>query len=167
MRFMSEIDATGGADAAQSPTRRGRLGLWLTLVALAAASAGGAWYAGLFGAPAADAAAEPVLAPPIYVDIDSNMVVNFQGGGRLRYLQVGVQVMTRDPAAVEALQRHRPMLRNNLIMLFSDQSYEALNSRDGKAALRDAALTEVQGVLGDDYHGPGIEAVYFTSFVMQ
>jgi flagellar FliL protein len=68
---------------------------------------------------------------------------------------------------VEALQAHVPLLRNNLILLFSEQTYETLSSRDGKDALRDAALAEVRGVLPESYQGSGIESVYFTRFVMQ
>jgi flagellar FliL protein len=166
---MSEIDATAADQAEEGASGGGRKGLWLTLLLiLAGAGAGTAWYLGLFGGGDSEAVeVAAVGGPPIYLDIDSNMVVNFQGGGRLRYLQIGVQVMTRDPAAVEALQAHVPLLRNNLILLFSEQTYETLSSRDGKDALRDAALAEVRGVLPESYQGSGIESVYFTRFVMQ
>ena len=165
---MSEVEATGAEVAAeQAGTSGGKGKLLGGLLVLAAAAGGGAWYAGLLGGAEADPAAPAAVQPAIYFDVDDNLVVNFQGGGRMRYLQLGVQVMTRDPAAVEALKRHHPVVRNNLIMLFSEQSYESLSTRDGKAALAEAALAEVQSVLQDDYPGPGVEAVYFTSFVMQ
>lgn len=164
---MSEIDATPADQAEEGASGGGRKGLWLALLLiLAGAGAGAAWFLGLIGG-GDDAEVAAVAGPPIYLDIDSNMVVNFQGGGRLRYLQIGVQVMTRDPDAVEALKAHVPLLRNNLILLFSEQTYETLSSRDGKDALRDAALAEVRGVLPESYQGSGIESVYFTSFVMQ
>jgi flagellar protein FliL len=167
---MSDVNATAEELNEPLPARKG--GLWkamLGVLLLAGLGAAGAWYLGFFDVDGADDAAEAkvVLPPPIYFDVDDNMVVNFQGGGRLRYLQVGVQLMTRDPAAVAALQQHRPVLRNNLIMLFSEQSFETLSSREGKTALQEAALAEVQALLGEDHPGTGVEAVYFTSFVMQ
>lgn len=167
---MSDVNATAEEVGEQPPARKG--GLWKVLLGvllLGGLGAAAAWYLGYFtvGEGDADGEAKVALPPPIYFDVDDNMVVNFQGGGRLRYLQVGVQVMTRDPAAVAALQQHRPVLRNNLIMLFSEQSFETLSSREGKTALQEAALAEVQGLLAGDYQGSGAEAVYFTSFVMQ
>lgn len=164
---MSEVEVTEAEMAQQAPASSGKGKLVILVLLLAAAGGGGAWYAGLLGGTAPETAAQAAVEPAIYFDIDDNLVVNFQGGGRMRYLQIGVQVMTRDPAAVEALKQHRPVVRNNLIMLFSEQSYESLSTREGKSVLADAALAEVQSVLADGYQGPGVEAVYFTSFVMQ
>ena len=52
-------------------------------------------------------------------------------------------------------------------MLFSSQDPQALNTRDGKEKLRDETLSEVQKVLKRETGSPGVENVFFTSFVMQ
>jgi flagellar FliL protein len=165
---MSEIDA--GADEAVQTTAGGgrKKGLLIgvaVLVALCGAGAA-AWFGGLFGSDQAAPEAEPE-APPIYFEVDSNLIVNFEGGGRVRYLQLGVQVMTRDPAVVEILKQHHPVIRNNLIMLFGEQKLETLSSREGKTMLAAAGLAEVQAVVREFYGKPGVEALYFTTFVMQ
>jgi flagellar protein FliL len=155
--------ADGGAAA---PRKRGK-GLLVTVLLLTmAGGGGGAWY--WFGtAASADGVAEVAAAAPIFVEIDSNLIVNFQGGGRMRYLQLGLEVMTRDQRVVDALERNLPVLRDRLILLFSDQSYEAIATREGKEQLREQALAETRSVLPESLADPGVEELYFTNFVMQ
>ncbi|MCC5866881.1 MAG: flagellar basal body-associated FliL family protein [Gammaproteobacteria bacterium] len=159
-------------EAAPAGKARGKGLVWITIVLLlAAGGAGGAWYAGLI--PGTGIANEPADADatdrrqPIYHTLDSNLVVNFRGGSRTRYLQVGIEVMSRDPKAIEALRSHNAVIRNNLIMLLSDQNSDALATREGKENLQREALAEIQAVLQARYGEPGIESLYFTSFVMQ
>ena len=76
--------------------------------------------------------------------------------------------MSRDAAAVESLKSTEPAVRNDLVMLFSGQDNATLMSVDGKEKLRAAALATIRKVI-DSEGGNGrlIEAVYFTSFVIQ
>ena len=86
----------------------------------------------------------------------------------MRFLQIAVQLETRDPATVELLKTNDPVVRNNLLMLFGNQTYAQLATREGKEALRNQALEDVRKVLqGAGGHPERLEAVYFTSFVMQ
>jgi flagellar FliL protein len=159
------IDAVP-AEAGAPPRKRGKLLIGIAVLLLAAGGAG-AWY---FLQPApTDAAVEnaPSAAPPLYFVLDPGLVVNFEGGGRVRYLQLGIELQTRDPRALEALKLHAPVVRNNLILLLSGQSYEQLLTREGKEALRAAALAEVQAVLQERYGSPAVDTLYFTNFVMQ
>ncbi len=108
-------------------------------------------------------------APLSYVPLDPPFVVNFNSGTDtdVRFLQVSVELGTRDPAVADSIKEHRPAIRNNLVMLFSSQDPQALNTRDGKEKLRDETLSEVQKVLKRETGSPGVENVFFTSFVMQ
>ncbi|MCC5863188.1 MAG: flagellar basal body-associated FliL family protein [Gammaproteobacteria bacterium] len=160
--------------AEQPAPKKSRLPLILgVVVLLVGGGAGGAWYAGLLpGGPAAEAdpdAPSVDRRPELYHTLDSNLVVNLRGDGRsrARYLQVGIEVMTRDPQAMAALQTHNAVVRNNLIMLLSDQTQEDLSTREGREALQTAALEEIRAVLSERFGDPGIESLYFTSFVMQ
>jgi len=103
----------------------------------------------------------------LYMDFEQPFVVNFQDEGQLRYLQITVSVMTKNPKVVEELKRHMPLIRNNLVMLFSGQSREGIISRDGKEKIRKEAEAEVQKILKEQTGNPGVKALYFTSFVMQ
>ncbi len=107
------------------------------------------------------------ILPAIYLPIDPAFVVNFASQGKARFLQVTVEVMTRDPLMPDQITLHMPVIRNNLMLLFSSQSYDGVSTLEGKEALREEALEVVQQILEEETGDPGIEAVYFTSFVMQ
>lgn len=114
-----------------------------------------------------DAKAKKAKAPLSYVPMDPPFVVNFSGDTDIRFLQITVEVGTRVPGVIELVKEHRPAIRNALVMLFSSQDPYALNTREGKEALRGEALTEIQRVMKDETGDAGVENVYFTSFVMQ
>lgn len=106
-------------------------------------------------------------APASYLGLDPAFVVNLESGEEAHYLQAEVQLMARDAQALEAAKIHVPLLRNTLLMLFGQQKSADLATRAGKEKLQQAALAEVQKVLTAETGKPVVEAVYFTSFVMQ
>ncbi|MBL8225761.1 MAG: flagellar basal body-associated FliL family protein [Chromatiales bacterium] len=119
---------------------------------------------------AVDADGKPVeapKAPPVYLPLDPPLVASFQDGGQIRFLQVAVELMARDEQVVEQVKTHMPVVRNNLLMMLGGESLATLTSRDGKEALRTRALAEVQRILTDNTGKPGVEDLYFTSFVVQ
>ena len=121
---------------------------------------------GKSSAAKAKAKAEP-KAPPIYQAFDPPLVVSFQEQGSMRFLQVTVEVMGRDEETIKAVQTHMPVIRNNLLNIFSGHGFADLISRDGKDAIRKECLTEVQRILKENTGKPGVEDLYFTSFVVQ
>lgn len=106
-------------------------------------------------------------AAPIYVELGDPFVINFVEGVQIRYLQVKIEAMTRDQVVSEAIKTHLPQIRNNLVMMFSNQDYASLTTAEGKQKIRDQALVEIQNILKEETGNTGAEAVYFTSFVMQ
>ncbi|MCC6301884.1 MAG: flagellar basal body-associated FliL family protein [Gammaproteobacteria bacterium] len=106
-------------------------------------------------------------APPIYVELGEPFVVNFVEGVQIRYLQVKIEAMTRDPVVANAVKTHLPQIRNNLVLMFSNLDYASLTTAEGKQKIRDQALVEIQNILKEETGNTGAEAVYFTSFVMQ
>lgn len=105
--------------------------------------------------------------PAVYIPIDPAFVVNFASQGRARFLQISVEVMTRDPGVPALVELHLPVIRNNLMLLFSSQTYDSVSTLEGKETLREEALAVIQEILESETGDPGVEAVYFTSFVMQ
>jgi flagellar FliL protein len=116
---------------------------------------------------AAGSSAKTEQAPALYLQLDPAFVVNFQDDRALRFLQVGVNVMAHDPVAIQATKDAEPVIRNALLMLFSAQDFTALSNVKGKQKLQADALAEIQRVLKEKIGRPGIDAVYFTSFIMQ
>ncbi len=103
----------------------------------------------------------------IYHAFEPAFVVNFEDKGVVRFLQIGLSVMTYDEAVTASLKQHDPVIRNNLVLLFSSQSFKDLSSREGKEKLRAETLKEIQSVLKKYTDDKGVEEAFFTSFVIQ
>lgn len=141
----------------------------LIVLVIAMGTAAGLYVTGVFdGGSAQPAVSKPVKQkPPIYVPLEPALVVNFDRNGRLGFLQVTVQAMTREESVRGALDQHSPVIRNNLLMLLSSKSYADIADRDGKEALRLEALEEINRILGEQGVAGKVEDLYFTGFVMQ
>lgn len=171
----SAAELTDSPAATAAPVRRGfGLGTLLIAVVVAMAAAGAVAYfffstategEAVDGEAAAETPALPL--PAAYLALDPAFVVNLEDPEVPHYLQVDMQVMSRDPVALETVRVHLPRVRNSLLMLFAQQKTSELASREGKEQLRIAALAEVQKVMQEETGQPVVEAVYFTSFVMQ
>ena len=105
--------------------------------------------------------------PALYHPLEPVFVVNLPPGGRYTMMQVGVQLMTREPDLVEFLEYNNPLIRDQLLTLFGNQKDATLQDRKGKKKLQ-AQMQKVLNKIVVDQGGTGeIEGVYFTSFVMQ
>ncbi len=105
--------------------------------------------------------------PPLFVGLDPAFVVSFKDQSQARFMQVSMELMSRDPEVIEIVDKYKPMLRNNLLLLLSSQKYEDVVTREGKERLLGQALEEVNSTLHNEAGIDGIEAVYFTAFVAQ
>lgn len=115
-------------------------------------------------APEAEKKEEKV---PVYFAFEPPIVVNFKGATGMRFLQVTIEVMTYDPTVVPKIELNMPVIRNNLIFLLSGLSIDDLSTPEGKVKVRADALAEIQKVMVERTGKPGVEELYFTSFVMQ
>ena len=102
----------------------------------------------------------------VYYAIDPPLVVNFEDGSVVRFLQITMEVMAHDQKAIDSVQKNIPLIRNNLLLLMSNRNYQSMMSREGKEKLRQEALTEVRAVQKKE-GGPDVDDVLFTSFVVQ
>jgi flagellar protein FliL len=110
---------------------------------------------------------EPLPDPAIYFSMNPPVIVNFSVKGRQRFLQVEIDIMTRDGDVVSAIELHKPMIMNSLVLLIGGQDYFELLTAEGKELLRQQCLQEVQRLLQKEIGKPGVEQIFFTNFVMQ
>jgi flagellar protein FliL len=170
-----EIDVSSEAGKKKLPLKL----IIIIAVVLLAGGGGGAFF--MMGDKADDAAVaeesgeategdaeeSATAGEAVYFSLDPPFIVNFTGKSRARFLQVSIEGLTRDIKVKEDITKHFPQVRNNLVLLLSGQTYEELNTPEGKTALRKQVLKEVQKVLEAETGKEGVEDVYFTSFVMQ
>jgi len=117
-------------------------------------------------APAAHAEEGGAAKPAVYYAIDPPLVVNFEDGSAVRFLQISMEVMARDQKAIDSVQKNIPIIRNNLLLLMSNRNYQTLMSREGKEKLREEALAEIRAVQKKEGGGE-VDDLLFTSFVVQ
>ncbi|MGR9115089.1 MAG: flagellar basal body-associated FliL family protein [Gammaproteobacteria bacterium] len=110
---------------------------------------------------------EPKRAETLYYDISKPLIVDFPRGSQIHLIQVSLSILVEGEATLEALKKHDPMIRNNLLMLISSQDADSLNSREGKDKLRADILEEVGSILEKMTGTNDVKQVFFTAFVMQ
>ena len=156
-------------EEAEAP-KKSRKGLWVTLVAvlLAAAGGGGFFFWKSSQKPAAEAATAGAQKALLFYALDPPFVANFEGSQAFRFLQVSVRVATRSDETMALLKSQEPIVRNDLLMLFSQQDAEKLSLAEGKKALREEAIKTVRNSVKQAGGKPeSVETVLFTSLVMQ
>lgn len=167
---MADVPVLEAAAEDAAPKRKGKALLIVIVSAVLLVGGGvGAWFA--FAPHGKHKQAEIKKEPPapaLYVALDPPFVVNFEADEQVRFLQVTAQLMTRDPPTVELLKANDPVIRNDLLLLFGNQKYAVVSTREGKEALRTQTLQAVRKIIAGAGGKPEkVEAVYFTSFVMQ
>ena len=107
-------------------------------------------------------------AAPIYFSVDAPFIINFstQSNGAVRYLQVKLKVMARDQSVIDSFSLNLPAIQHELLLLLYDQNFDELNTV-GTKALQEKVLAKINEILKTQGANGQLEAVYFTSFLMQ
>ncbi|MGH8375116.1 MAG: flagellar basal body-associated protein FliL [Pseudomonas sp.] len=161
------------SDASKDPAGKGKLKLILLVVlALLLAvglSVSATWFFLQKSAskPAPTAEVTSTVKAAVYEALTPAFVANYNQNGRPRYMQVSITLQGRDQAALDALKVHMPLIRNNLVMLFSAQSFDGLATPIGQEMLRQKATASVQEVAQKELGKVVIEQLLFTNFVLQ
>ena len=129
------------------------------------------WFAGVFSsADAGEGGGEAEQAQETkkahYIKMGDPFTVNVSGGNA-RFMQVGIQVMSRDPKAGDAVKTHMPVIRDRINTILGAQNAEQVRTTEGKQQLRQQIRDDMRKVLEERYGKPAIEEVYFTKFVIQ
>jgi flagellar FliL protein len=169
-----EVEGADGEEGAPKP--KSKKGLIIGLVALLVLGGGGAGAYFAFAGKHDDKGGKETKAkveekeklPPRYIALDPPFVVNFEAESAVRFLQVTAQIMTRDPETEKLVKENDPRLRNDLLLILGGQTYASVSTTEGKEALRNKCLDATRAIVKDMGGDPAkIEALYFTSFVMQ
>jgi len=117
------------------------------------------------------ASGEPVVeaelkGDPIYLELTPAFKVNFKGNG-IKVMKLVMSVMSFDPKTIDAVKLHDPVIRNNILMLLSNQEPETLKKRDAKEVLQTSIKDEINKTLLSRKLKLEIDDVFFTDMVMQ
>lgn len=104
-----------------------------------------------------------------YIPLEPAFIVNYGSGpGKAKFLKAELSVKVSGAEIAEAVQHHMPLIRNGLVLLLSSQTEEAMISSEGKEALRQAALIEINRLLAEEVNDHAkVDEVLFTNLVTQ
>jgi flagellar FliL protein len=157
----------------KDPATKGKVKLIIVIVVallLAVGMSVGATWFFMHSAQSKPAAAEAAVVgkqPAIFEPMAPAFVANYNVNGRQRYMQVSITLQGRNQVDLEALKVHMPVIRNNLVMLFSGQDFATLATPVGQEMLRQKATASVQEVAQKELGKVVIEQLLFTNFVLQ
>ena len=104
----------------------------------------------------------------IYVPLVRPLVVNYGGPGRLKYLKAEISLRIEGSNEASIVRHHMPLIQHKMVLLFSRQEEQTVNTQEGRETLRLAAREEVNTALAAE---EGKEALVrdllFSSFVVQ
>ena len=104
-----------------------------------------------------------------YVHLQPAFVLNYgkNTAGRLKYIRTDVALRVVGAEAAGKVNHHQAYIRNQLVLLLSQQDEETVNSAQGREQLRQVALDEIKALLSELEGKPYIEDLYFQNFVAQ
>lgn len=107
------------------------------------------------------------ISPTLYLKLEPEFIVNFGAEQEVNYIQLEIQLMAREQHYIDQVVQNMPAIRHQILLLLSGQQYSELRTTAGKEKLRAEILSKIHEILQTTSQVPGIEAVYFTMFIMQ
>jgi len=102
----------------------------------------------------------------LYQALTPPFMVNFPDGN-IKVIKVAISIMVNDEEVIDAVQKHDPLIRNNILMMLSVQDPEALKTAKGKEQLQSSVKEEINKVLVKRKVSSKVKEVFFTDLVMQ
>ena len=110
--------------------------------------------------------APAVAAPSAYVSLVPALVGNYGAGEKLKYYKADIALRVKADN-VAKVEYHEPLIRDQLIQLFAQQTDENLGSNEGKEAMRQAALLQVQNTLKEEEGEILVDDLLFNNLIVQ
>ncbi|KAF1052474.1 MAG: hypothetical protein GAK43_01905 [Stenotrophomonas maltophilia] len=104
---------------------------------------------------------------PIFYNLTPALVGNYGGGPKLKYYKADIALKVTGKEAADKVEHHEPLIRNQLIMLFAQQTDDTLGSVEAKEKLRQDALKQIQKSLEEEEGKPLVDDLLFNNLVVQ
>ena len=114
-----------------------------------------------------EAEGENAVPKVAYYSLVPALVGNFGAGPKLKFFKADIALRVTGTAAEEKVEHHEPLIRNQLVMLFSQQTEASMGNQDAKETLRREAHKQVQDVLKQEEGKPYVEDLLFNNLIIQ
>ena len=104
-----------------------------------------------------------------YITLSPPFVGNYglDGTPKLKVYKADVALRVTGEEATKAVKANEPLIRNQLVALFAQQSTETMNNVEAKEKLRQEALKQAQQVMSDETGKPVVEDLLFNNLIIQ
>jgi len=104
-----------------------------------------------------------------YVTLSPPFVGNYalDGSAKLHVYKADVALQVTGAEAAAAVKHQDPLIRNQLVALFAQQTVDSLSNVEAKEKLRQEALKQVQQVMNDEEGKPIVEDLLFNNLIVQ
>ncbi|MDG9759124.1 flagellar basal body-associated FliL family protein [Pseudomonas sediminis] len=104
----------------------------------------------------------------LYYNLTPALIGNLADqGNRLKFFKADVSLRVTGTEAEEKIKQHEPLIRHQMVMLFSAQTSETINAPDGREKLRLEALKKVQDAINGEEGKPIVEDLLFNNLIIQ
>lgn len=115
-----------------------------------------------------DGEAKEGAAPVVsYVTLVPALVGNFGEGPKLKFFKADLSLRVTGADVEAKVKHHEPLIRNQLVMLFSQQTEVAMAAPGARETLRAEALKQVQDVLTQEEGKPLVDDLLFNNLIIQ
>ena len=113
--------------------------------------------------------AEEGAAKVSYITLSPPFVGNYglDGSAKLKVYKADISLRVTGAEAAKAVKANDPLIRNQLVGLFTQQTSETLGSVEAKEKLRQEALKQVHQVMNDETGKPMVEDLLFNNLIVQ
>ena len=104
-----------------------------------------------------------------YISLSPPFVGNYglDGGPKLRVYKADISLRVTGADAAKAVKDNEPLIRNQLVGLFTQQTVEAMSNVESKEKLRQEALKQTQQVMTDETGKPMVDDLLFNNLIVQ
>ncbi|MGG7675461.1 flagellar basal body-associated protein FliL [Pseudomonas sp. WC2] len=104
-----------------------------------------------------------------YITLSPPFVGNYglDGTPKLKVYKADVALRVTGEESAKLVKANEPLIRNQLVALFTQQTSDAMASIEGKEKLRQEALKQTQQVMNDETGKPVVEDLLFNNLIIQ
>ena len=104
-----------------------------------------------------------------YISLSPPFVGNYglDGSPKLKVYKADVALRVTGEEATKAVKANEPLIRNQLVALFAQQTTEAMSNVEAKEKLRQEALKQIRQVMSDETGKPMVDDLLFNNLIVQ
>lgn len=103
-----------------------------------------------------------------YIEMRPSFVLNYgEPTTKMRYAKVDISLRVNSAEAADQVETHMPALRNEIVLLLSQQQDSSMSDISGRERIRQTAIEQLNAILKEETGMEPVADLLFTAFVIQ